>query len=503
MNRKKKLAINTMASLIKQFVSIICAFILPRLFLTHYGSEVNGLVSSITQFLGLISIFDAGMGVVIEASLYKPLAQKNSILINQVLSSGQSFYRKFVALLAIYTIILACIFPFLPGNNFDFFYIFTLVLAISISSFGQYGIGVTNSVLLSADQKSYLNFAAYAITNIVNTILGVVLINLNCSVQVVKLASSLVFLIRPLFLAYYVKKHYLVNWHEKYTEEPIKQKWNGFAQHIAALVVANTDIVVLTVFSTLRNVSIYSVYFLVINSIKEIVNASSAGIKSLIGDMLAKKEILKLENTFSFLEWSMHIFIVFLFSMTATLIVPFIMIYTRGVNDANYNVPTFAILLSIAYAIYCLRIPYFTVIQAAGHFKETQKSSIIEALINIVVSVVTVFHFGLIGVACGTIVAMTYRLLYLVWYLSRNIIQRSMKLFYKQMCADVLIFAIVINLTKIIELRELSYLSWIITIGPKAFLAMTVILVINLILYNRQMISFCKNIKVWIKKKNY
>ena len=71
--------------------------------------------------------------------------------------------------------------------------------------------------------------------------MGAILINLNCSVQVVKLVASLTFLLRPIILKIYVEKHYNVNWHEEYTEEPIKQKWNGFAQHIASLILQNTD----------------------------------------------------------------------------------------------------------------------------------------------------------------------------------------------------------------------------------------------------------------------
>ena len=40
-----------------------------------YGSDVNGLVSSITQFLGYIALVEGGVGGVIRAALYKPLAK--------------------------------------------------------------------------------------------------------------------------------------------------------------------------------------------------------------------------------------------------------------------------------------------------------------------------------------------------------------------------------------------------------------------------------------------
>lgn len=42
-----------------------------------------------------------------------------------------------------------------------------------------------------------------------------------------KLTTSLIYVIRPLYLSYYVKKNYHINKKIKYTGEPIKQKWNS------------------------------------------------------------------------------------------------------------------------------------------------------------------------------------------------------------------------------------------------------------------------------------
>ena len=71
MSRKKRLYLNTLTSLVFQVTTVICGFILPRLILKHYGSEVNGIISSINQFLVLISFLDLGVGSVVQSSLYK------------------------------------------------------------------------------------------------------------------------------------------------------------------------------------------------------------------------------------------------------------------------------------------------------------------------------------------------------------------------------------------------------------------------------------------------
>ena len=156
----------------------------------------------------------------------------------------------------------------------------------------------------------------------------------------------------------------------------------------------------------------------------------------MLGNMLAKNETDELNRSFSHIEWFLHTLVTFVFSVTAALIVPFVRIYTTNVSDANYIVPAFAYLITIAQASYCLRLPYNIMVLAAGHYKQTQWSAIIEAAINIVVSVVLVFNFGLIGVAIGTLAAMAYRTVYLAWYLSRNIIYRNLRHFLKHILTD-------------------------------------------------------------------
>ena len=71
----KKLKLNTITSLIYEVIAIISGFILPRIIMGEYGSSINGLVNSITQFISIISFLELGVGKVVQSSLYKPLAE--------------------------------------------------------------------------------------------------------------------------------------------------------------------------------------------------------------------------------------------------------------------------------------------------------------------------------------------------------------------------------------------------------------------------------------------
>lgn len=485
--RKLLLAKNTAASLIAQITTLVCGFILPRLFLQHYGSEVNGLVNSISQFFSVIAFLELGVGAVVQSSLYKPLAEKDNQQISKVMVSANKFFQRLARILLVYVISLMIIYPYIANQNFGFIYTATLIAAISISSFAQYYFGIVNSLLLNADQRGYIQYNAQTVTIILNTIVCAIMISMNGTIQVVKLVTSIIYLARPIILQIYVNNHYKINWKIKYTQEPIKQKWNGVAQHVASVVLDGTDTIVLTVFSTLSNVSIYSVYFLVVKGVKTLFLSVTNGIQALIGELWAKQELDQLKSFFGWIEWLIHTGTTYVFSCTAALIVPFIQVYTLGIRDANYIQPTFAILLTLANAMHCLRLPYNIMVLAAGHYKQTQRNYIVAAILNIVVSVLTVKIWGLIGVAIGTLVAMTYQTIWLAIYDSRHFIYWPLKKVIRQFLVDIISSFLIISFGSHIVLKDITYFNWFFMAIKVAIVALFVAFCLNSLFYRSKM----------------
>lgn len=488
--RKRKFLINTMSALLNQIIMVVCAFILPRLILATFGSEVNGLISSIQQFLAVISFLELGVGAVVQAALYKPLAENDSKKISEIVKSASKFFTKLAIAMMIYVIGLLCIYPMIVNRNFSVRYIDTLILSMSISYFAQYFFGLKNQLLVIADQRGYIHYGLNSIALILNNIVGVLLIIKGCNIQFVKLSTSLILMIRPIVLEVYVRRHYEINHKIKYKYEPIKQKWNGVAQHIATVVLNSTDTIVLTLFSSLANVSIYNIYYLVINGLNNLVVSLTSSLQSLIGNMLSKSENELLNDFFNVYESAFHLIVTFLFGCVAVLITPFVLVYTNGVEDINYNVPVFAVLISIANLIYCLRLPYNTLIKAAGHFKETQNSAWLEMIINIVVSVISVAKFGLIGVSIGTLVAMLYRTIYLVWYLSQNIVYRKVNIFFKHLVADGICFFLILLISRAFKFSNITFSLWLILAVKLALCYMVICIFVNFCLFRTSFLNY-------------
>lgn len=491
--KRKKLLQNTISSFSFQIITILCGLILPRLILEEYGSEVNGLVNSITQFLGVISFLELGVGAVVQSSLYKPLADKDNIEISRIITSANKFFKKLALILVIYVIILLFVFPTMGNQNFGYIYTGILILSMGISSFAQYYFGIVNRLLLIADQKGFIVYNVQTITLIINTLFCFAFIKTGSSIQIVKLVTSLIFLIRPVILAYYVKKNYRINYKIKFNKEPIKQKWNGVAQHISSVVLDSTDIVVLTLFTNLSYVSIYSVYYMVISGVKQLLISSTNGIQAVFGELWANKNLEDLKSTFSLIEWIIHTGTVFVFGCTGLLIIPFIKVYTKGIIDIDYIQPIFSLLITLANSFHCLRLPYNLMILAGGHYKQTQKIYICVAIINIVVSIITVYGFGLIGVAIGTLIAMLFHTISLAYYVSINLIKWPFSRFLKQILIDILTALCLYLLTKWIELDSITYIGWFTMAFKVSITTALVIVFINSLFYKEKI--------KWILKK--
>ena len=68
------------------------------------------------------------------------------------------------------------------------------------------------------------------------------------------------------------------------------------------------------------------------------------------------------------------------------MILPFVSVYTKKYTDIPYVDVKLAVLFMLIGFANNIRIPCLTMINAAGHFKETQWRAILEAVINITVS---------------------------------------------------------------------------------------------------------------------
>ena len=461
-SRSRKALINTICELLLEVVTAICSFILPRLILSHLGSAYNGITSSISQFIGCIALLKSGIGSVTRAALYKPLSNNDSYGISEVTNATSAFLRRIAVVFGVCIVAFASLYPFLVSSEFDWLFSFTLVLILSISTVAQYFFGLTYQMVLQADQRNHIISIVTIISTIANTALSAIMIILGFGIHAVKLGSAFVFILPPLFYNVYVKKKYHIDRSVSPNSALISQRWDAFGHQVANFINQNTDIIVTTVFLGVKEVSVYSIYYMVGHAIQKLIRAFSTGTTAAFGNMIAKNEKDGLARRFNQYEFLMFFLSTVTLSITSILITPFVKLYTKGITDVNYIRPLFGYLVCGSIFFTCIKLPYEQMVYAAGSFKETRNGAFVEAAINIIISIILSNVIGLNGIIVGTIVALSYRTIRYNSYVCKRIVIRSPLIFLKKILYSVCCIAICFVVKLFLPLEAINtFLDWI------------------------------------------
>ncbi len=494
--KNKITLLNIISSLVLQICTIISGFIIPKIILNYFGSEVNGLISSINQFLSYISLIEGGVTGVITSSLYKPLVNKDESKIGSIINTANVFYKKVGFIFIVYSLILAIIYPIIFNTGFSYIYVFTLTLILSLSLVIQYMFSLTLKTLLNADKKVYIVSITQTIIIILNVILVILSVKIYPNIHILKAISGVLFVIQPLVFSSFTNKNYKLDKSAKIDNELLKNRWNGFAINVAAFIHFSTDVTILTIFTDLQTVSVYSVYSLVTNGLRSIINSISNGINPTIGHALVSGNEQNLKEKLNIYEYIIFMIIYITFTIASLLITPFVMIYTKGVTDANYNQPLFGILLLLSEALYLIKFPHLNLAYSANKFKEITIPAFIEAAINIVVSIILVNKFGLIGITIGTILGMLYRMIFHIAFTKKIIKSYSQYNFYSKLIVFSLISVIYIFVCrKILPLVDSSIISWLWHGILYSILSIFLFVLLSLILYKKELNYLSKYLK--------
>lgn len=457
---KASVSKNFFWDLISKGVAVIGSFVISRTLLLSYGSDVNGLISSITNLLSVIVISDMGISVAVQVALYGPLARNDEDQISSVMVATANFYRLIGGVLVIYIFILCVVFPRLITEQIGAIFIIQLIIVLGSSSIVQYLFGVSRTMLLNADGKSYVISMVDSFSNLLNVVLCCVFTNRGYSVIVVKIATMGCFMMKPIFYSLYVKKNYRINWNAPAIK--IEQKWNGAAQHLLEYINGYADITVLSLFTSLINVSIYTVYNMPLSFCRQFLSVFSISARPVLGNYWALEEKEKYEKFFDLYQFCIHFVGTVVYGTSLVMVVPFVMIYTAKLEDAEgYLANSFAVLITFATYVRFYCMPESDVVNTAGYLKQTQYMFAFAAIVNVLASIVLVIIVGLDGVAWGTLLSAIYLTLHMSWFVYKKILKKSFGIFLRMALKDLLIIVIACFLCKKLLIVDYELLSWI------------------------------------------
>lgn len=457
---------NLVSGLLCQLIAAAIGLILPNLILKTYGSVLNGLISTVAQFLQYLSLIEMGIYNASLVALYKPLAEKDYVKVSGVLSEIFIYYKRISLWFSVGTIAVGFLFPLIIKDDIPLSTIWLSVLAVAGINLTTYLFVGKYKVLLQANNQIYICNYVKILEWIIRFLLSLVVIYGKYNIAFTKIAIIIANMTVFAILLCYCKKHFpMIKFNAAPTIGSIKQRSDILIHQITSLVINNTDVLLLTIFgNSLSLVSVYTMYEMINTLIQNALSSIIGAISARMGQLIALKEYSKLKKILSKYELLYDIALFCLYTCMAVLLIPFMKVYTKGVEDADYILPTVALLFSIKGIVRMFRLPYSEIVANAGHYKETKIQTINETWINIVVSIILLPSYGIVGVLLGTIVAEAYRTIHLYYYIYKNMFSYNIWHTIFRLCYNMTLFIVLYSFSMQIRVyTPANYLSLIIT----------------------------------------
>lgn len=458
MNKKRSL-INISVGIGSQIISIALGVLIPRLFLLSFGSEMNGFLNSITQIFSYFALLEAGVGAATLQALYGPLSIHDNTKISGIMAATNCYYKKTGKIYFIAVLMLSVGYPLVVESNISFGIMTLIILFNGIPGVVSYYFQGKYVILLQAEGKSYINTALTSLASTIISILKVVMLLLGFDILSIQFTYLIVNLLKVLFIGIYINKNY--RWVNLVVEpdfKAISQKNAAFVNQICDLIFRNTDTIILTIFTNLKVVSVYTMYTLLYSMIRTALDYIAQGFSFIMGQTFNRDraQYVKLHDLYETYRMAL---VFALYNIALIFIIPFMKLYTAGITDINYIDYKVAVLFSIFYLMTGARACCADLINYAQHFKKTQSRCILEAAINLGISLIAVNFCGIYGVLIGTIAALVYRMNDMFIYANMRILKRSPWVSYKRLIYNSIVFISVTLLTNLIPWKLDSYFS--------------------------------------------
>ena len=431
MNARKSFY-NILSGISGQMISIILGIMIPRLVIVGLGSEANGLLSSVNQMLIYLNLLESGVGTAALQALYSPVAERNRTKINGILSAVSRFYRRISLWYLLIIFSLSLLLPQLIRSELSFTTICLVVLLSGLTQAASFALQGTYSLLIQAEGRNYILTNMRTVVNI-GTSIGKVILLLHgyplIAIQAMYCAASL---LQFIYIGHYVRKSDTwLDFSVKPDTQALSQKKlcfnsSDFRADLSKYRRYSADICL----RSENGKCLHHVYH-AFGMAATVISTINSSVSFIMGQAYHtdRQRFMKLYNAFETYNMALTFS---LYCMAHIFILPFLNIYTRGVDDISYVDGWLPVLFVSTYLLSNGRSAAQRVIEYAGHFKSTQKQSLTESAINIIVSFICVFKFGIYGVLFGTIAALLYRTNEMIRYASKNLLMRSAWITYRK-----------------------------------------------------------------------
>ncbi len=415
-SRSAKSVRNIIIGIIDKLLLIILGFTTKTLFIRLLGAEYNGLNGLYTNILSVLSIAELGVGNVLTFTLYKALLTNDKERIATLTHYFKRIYRYIALGVALVGVALIPFLRFIVKSSVPFYDAILYYILFLLNSVVSYFV-VYKTTVIKADQKEYIynicdcaatftmyvfqiiyliftkNFTGYLIIQVLCTIGKNVVLNYIANKNYPYLKDKS--LIRPEIIR------------DIRVIENIKAT---FIYKVSAVVVNNTDNILISIILGTVVVGYYSNYSILIMYVTSFITIISNGIIASLGNLNAEDNHLNSYNMFRNLCFAYNCITLFCTACFASIIQEFVPIW---IGDQYVLPNSNVIVILLLFYVTTTTSPVWMFRETMGLFKQVRFIMIANAILNIILSILLGIWYGLAGIIGATVLS---KLLTVFWF---------------------------------------------------------------------------------------
>ncbi|WP_051411518.1 lipopolysaccharide biosynthesis protein [Ruminococcus flavefaciens] len=446
-SRTKKASRNVLVGVLSKLIVMLLAFITKTIFIRQLGVEYNGVNGLYSNILAVLALSELGVGNVLNYSLYSALRNNNTEKVKSLVVYFKKIYYGIAFAISVIGLALVPFLKYIINSELPLDKLILYYLLFLTNSVVSYFV-IYKTTVINADQNNYISSICDIVTTICVYSTEIIYL-LVCKEFIGYLIIQVVFtILRNIMMNCITNRKYPYLKHLKSNtvslESDDKRKIvdnikSTFLYKIAAVILNNTDNILISILVGTVFVGYYSNYYLIVTYIMNFVNIFIIGITASLGSLNSEKDMEASYKMFNILCLIFTFFGTVFVCCLINCFQPFITIWIGQEHVMNYS---WVIVITLNMFLATIMNPVWLFRETMGLFKQVRFILLITAGLNIVFSIILGKLFGVPGILAATFIA---KLVSQYWYEPKILFSKFQKpvyLFYTNQIKQVVVMIV-------------------------------------------------------------
>ncbi len=412
--RSKKVLINSIFGMAGYAILMLSNFITRSVFVDQLGLSMAGVDTTFKNFLQVLSLAELGLSTGLLYKLYKPIEEKDNREIKKVLNFYKQAYKVIASVFMGGAFILSFVVNFfIEDTDKSPVYISFLFILYAGDTVASY-LFANRKALIVADQNNYLVNRNDAFISLITLISQVTLLYLTKSFIIYALVKIVCRLIGASLIGNKFRKMYPEIANDKSKEAITGDEKKSLIKNMSAMlchriggvsVTATGSAIISKMLGTVQ-AGIYGNYTIITTALMQLVTQVFNGVTASFGNIITVESKETIYKRFKLLYFFNYLVFSFFTVSVGVIVQPFMKLWMHGDPNSLFQDRTVVLLLCYFY-VFGIRRVVLMAKDSAGLYRQDQWFAILEAVLNIVMSVGFVYWFKSVdGIILANILSM-------------------------------------------------------------------------------------------------